>query len=272
MPEATPDLTAGAEPAKSARDIVRALMAQAAGDAPEWSALGLARAWVATVQGAENHDEIAPGDRLADELHDAQMSRLQFLGQTGSRDATDIAAKLAVVVLETAADAQAGTTPGALHRITASALADVVLMGERLRLPAAPEISATSAPENGQQSLPAAPSASPTADAVLLGACSAFDALERHYQGGFAGGELSHDDEDKRGEMLQPLQDAQAPLVEIIANTPAVTQAGILAKARSLNLWCAGSIEKEGEPGGFINDRLLASLLRDLLREPGAAS
>ena len=45
---------------------------------------------------------------------------------------------------------------------------------------------------------------------------------------------------------------------------PAVTREGMQAKARAILLWDGGNALK-GEPDDYSGDRLMASLLRDLL-------
>jgi hypothetical protein len=263
MPEADSHTTAGDTAPDTARKIVQGLMTAAAGDVPEWTAAGLARGWVASIHGIEGHDSIAPGDPLADALYDAQHTKLNLMGQVASRSVADIAAKLAVVVLETAGDASAGSLPGDLHRITASALADLVLMGERAPGPVveapAPEVAA-------HEEAPAAAEASAAGthpDAALLAACAAFDILEHHYTAGFCGKGLTLGEECARDAALKPIQTAQVPLVDIITSTPAKTLDGIRAKAKSLELWDDGLIQQAGRDGG-TDDRLLASIMRDL--------
>jgi hypothetical protein len=264
MPEADSHTTAGDTTPDTARKIVQDLMTAAAGDAPEWSAAGLARGWVASIHGIEGHDSIAPGDPLADALYDAQHTKLNLMGQVASRSVADIAAKLAVVVLETAGDASAGSLPGDLHRITASALADLVLMGERAPGP----VTEAPAPEVAAPAEASEPIATPDAavthpDAALLAACAAFDTLEQHYTAGFCGKDMTHSEERARDAALKPIQTAQEPLVDIITTTPAKTLDGIRAKAKSLELWDDGLIQKAGRDDG-TDDRLLASIMRDL--------
>ncbi len=53
-------------------------------------------------------------------------------------------------------------------------------------------------------------------------------------------------------------------LVGDLADMPAVTREGMQAKARAILLWDGGNALK-GEPDDYSGDRLMASLLRDLL-------
>jgi hypothetical protein len=147
-------------PSDIKRQRVDEFMTAAAGDAPEWSATGLARGWMASIHGVEGHHE----DALADEFSDAQSTKLNLMGQVASRNVADIAAKLAVVVLETAGDASAGALPGALRRITPSALANLVLMGERPPGFAAPTLAGR--------------------DAELIAACNAYTRAWSAYNAG----------------------------------------------------------------------------------------
>ncbi len=270
MPDANPNLTTPPRltlHTEPTREAVQRLLTAAAGDAPEWSPTGLARGWTAAVAAYIEDDGAGDAQLRTNKLSDAQMTQLNLLGETGSRHTGDIAAKLAVVVLETALDSRAGDAASAIHRITASALADVVLLGDR-PLPS----FASVAVESHTAALPAPePTSKPEdaarhPDAVLLAACASFDTLERHYVAGFSGKGMTHDEEEARSDALQPIQNAQEPLVDIIAATPAKTLEGIRAKAASLSLWDAGEIEKDGGPDGDTNERLLASLMRDLLR------
>jgi hypothetical protein len=265
MPEADSHTAAGDIAPDTARKIVQALMTSAAGDAPEWSAAGLARGWVASIHGIEGHDEIAPGDPLADALYDAQHTKLNLLGQTSSRNAADIAAKLAVVVLETASDASGGDIAAALHRITASALADLVLMGERVPGPVAeapaPEVAVpaeASAPAGASQHRP---------NETLSVACAAFDALEREGLQLFPGEKNAIEDEDAREIALLALQERQREFADVICATPATTWVELAAKARSLLMFTGGSMEPVPEAdkeGWTIDHRLTASIMRDL--------
>ncbi len=103
-------------------------------------------------------------------------------------------------------------------------------------------------------STPAAP------DAKLITLCEAFDDHEREYELAVRGVETFEQQEAIEPE-LKRISTLQEPLVERIIVTRATSPDGIRAKAQSIVL--AGGIG--GLDSSYANERLLASLLSDLL-------
>ncbi len=101
----------------------------------------------------------------------------------------------------------------------------------------------------------------PHPDAQLLAACAAFDALERAYIA-LSGDHRAGSPEEAAVEAERDwLVTAQAPLVASMCELRAVTQAGHVARARSLTLW-DGELLKDTVDAGAC---LTAALVRDLI-------
>lgn len=98
----------------------------------------------------------------------------------------------------------------------------------------------------------------------LLEACSAFDKLECAYVLTFDGQDV--DETSTKGIALalerHRIEMAQEPLVDVICDSPAVTLAGLRAKARSLALYDEFAINVDATEH---TDRLRTSLLQDIL-------
>lgn len=98
----------------------------------------------------------------------------------------------------------------------------------------------------------------------LLEACTAFDALETEFIMTFDGSDL--DEESTEGMAVladrDRIQAAQDPLVDAICDSPAITLAGLRAKARSLALYDEKAINVDATGH---TDRLRTSLLQDIL-------
>ena len=107
-------------------------------------------------------------------------------------------------------------------------------------------------------------------DGELLAVCAEFDALERQLNAMHTGGANAIADHDERDAAQRPLQERQSDLLDRMCELPARTPEGVLAKARSLDLWDKGQIEENGTADGYWDERMLASLMRDLLGRAGA--
>lgn len=103
----------------------------------------------------------------------------------------------------------------------------------------------------------------------LLALCAEFDAHERRYQ---AICERATTAEQERLDepVLDALRDQQEPLLDRICALPCITPAGLAALANSLLLW-DGELYIEGDDeNADTNDRLLAALVRGVLRRAGS--
>ena len=97
------------------------------------------------------------------------------------------------------------------------------------------------------------------ADAKLIEACIAFDALERRY----AEASNAHPADDDRDAAREGIVEAMTPLLDVICDTPAVTQAGRDARLRTLRLY-EGVETATMLQSGYTNTRLLGAVLRDI--------
>ena len=110
-----------------------------------------------------------------------------------------------------------------------------------------------------------APGAQPDAgeDAPLLRACARFADLEqaklRLHDGP---GRIREDDE--REERTTPLLAGQTEALGLICGCPAISHAGLLAKAAIWQLWDGGELVQQAAWHGRLEDRLLVSLFQDL--------
>jgi hypothetical protein len=99
------------------------------------------------------------------------------------------------------------------------------------------------------------------ADAGLIALCGEFDALERQVLASFD--EFDEDHDGEREIAVAPLQERQQALLELMSARPATTLAGLVAVARSLELWSPdflSAIEHRG-----VDDRLASQIVRDLI-------
>lgn len=101
-------------------------------------------------------------------------------------------------------------------------------------------------------------------DAVLLGACAAFNALENEKLALFEGAGRIEGDEE-RDEAIEPIWAQQAPLLDQICTRKATTLAGRRARAAAYWLWDGGELVWRAHTCGMLGDRLLAALVADLV-------
>ncbi len=104
-------------------------------------------------------------------------------------------------------------------------------------------------------------------DAALIAVCAEFDAIERHINSHYAGGSREIDDDEERDVAIAPFQEAQDPLLERIIALRATTPGGLKARARTLASWDQDAMRHIG-PGHYLEDRMLAALLRDMMGAP----
>ncbi len=104
-------------------------------------------------------------------------------------------------------------------------------------------------------------------DAELIAVCAEFDVIERHINSHYAGGSRNIEDDEERDAAIAPMEEAQAPLLERIIALRATTLDGFMARARTLALWDLDAMRQIG-PGHYLEDRMLAALLRDMTRAP----
>jgi hypothetical protein len=100
-----------------------------------------------------------------------------------------------------------------------------------------------------------------SADVELVNACAALDRLTWLERSVHHGGANYIEDDDQRLLYLESFEDEQEALRDQIANTPALTNEGIRAKARSLAMWAPDLL---GDPGGDRAEILVTSILKDL--------
>ncbi len=111
----------------------------------------------------------------------------------------------------------------------------------------------------------AARAEAPSPDAALLDACAAYHACEASRPIPTGQAKVCGTPECDRHEAVQEAITERAnDMVDDLADMPAVTREGMQAKARAILLWDGGNSLK-GEPDDYSGDRLMASLLRDLL-------
>jgi len=104
-------------------------------------------------------------------------------------------------------------------------------------------------------------------DAALIAVCAEFDVIERHINSHYAGGSRKIEDDEERDAVIAPLQEAQRPLLDRIIALRATTLDGFMARARTLALWDPDAMRQIG-PGHYLEDRILAALLRDMTGAP----
>ncbi len=104
-------------------------------------------------------------------------------------------------------------------------------------------------------------------DAAVITACSAFNALERRRLDLIEGpGHIGED--SARDQALAPLAGEQQVFLDMLCRRHAVTLAGHQARAISFALWDDGELSARASANGFLEDRLLAALVRDLAGLP----
>ena len=110
---------------------------------------------------------------------------------------------------------------------------------------------------------PGADGASVLLDGPLLAAAVAFCNVERRMLSLIEGPDRIADD-DARGLLLMPLRDEQRPHLDQLCRQRARSLAGHRVRAIAFALWDGGELAHVAEAQGFLADRLLAALVRDL--------
>ena len=106
----------------------------------------------------------------------------------------------------------------------------------------------------------AARAAVPDREAELIAACAAFERLAVVYAEACGAAEdMAHD------ATLDRLDAAMSPWLATICRVPAETLGGLRAKARALAAWDGDAFVPNDDPRGCTDERLRASLIRDLL-------
>jgi len=100
-------------------------------------------------------------------------------------------------------------------------------------------------------------------DTSLLDTCLDFAELESAKLRFFYGSSRI-DDDDEREDRIAPLLAAQVERLGLICKSPAVTTAGLRAKASTWQLWDGGELFQRATRHGLLEDRLLVSLLQDV--------
>ncbi len=107
------------------------------------------------------------------------------------------------------------------------------------------------------------PAVSP--DAALLEACAAYHACEASRPIPTGQAKICGTPEcDRHEEAQEAITERANDMVDDLADRTATTREGMQAKARAILLWDGGHSLK-GEPDDYSGDRLMASLLRDVL-------
>lgn len=104
-------------------------------------------------------------------------------------------------------------------------------------------------------------------DELLISAAMAFCDAERKMLDLIEGPDRVADDHT-RDLLLAPLRDAQAPHLDLICQERAWGLPGHQARAMAFALWDGGELAHLAEAHGFLADRLLAALVRDLADVP----
>ena len=111
----------------------------------------------------------------------------------------------------------------------------------------------------------AALAAASSPDAELIRLCGEFDALQRRILALYPEGATPIEDDNERAEAIAPLSDAQDELLDRICALRATTPAGIKARAKTLVLFVPDKAECADDEGGYVDERMIAALLRDLV-------
>ena len=107
----------------------------------------------------------------------------------------------------------------------------------------------------------------PHPDLAVIAACAAFNAIERRMLDLIEGpGRIA--DDAVREQILEPLRDEQQGYLDVLCTQRATTLAGHQARAISFALWDGGELAHRADASGFIEDQLLAVLVRDLANLP----
>jgi len=104
-------------------------------------------------------------------------------------------------------------------------------------------------------------------DELLMAAAAAFCDAERRMLSLIEGPDRIADD-DARDLLLAPLRDEQALHLDLLCRERAWALAGHRARATAFALWDGGELVQRAEAHGFLADRLLAALIRDLAGVP----
>jgi hypothetical protein len=108
-------------------------------------------------------------------------------------------------------------------------------------------------------------------DAELITACREFEKLERLRLSYRGSEKYDPEEERKEDEAYAQISSQQAPLVEQLCRMRATTEAGHIARARSLLLWNRIGFDAAEDPTKYCSERMLAALLRDLVSTAPAA-
>ena len=112
-----------------------------------------------------------------------------------------------------------------------------------------------------------APAEPPHPDLALIAACEAFNIIELRKLDLIEGPGRIVDDA-ARAQVLEPLTDQQQCCLDTICTQRATTLAGHQARAISFALWDGGELAERASAAGFLEDRLVAALVRDLAGLP----
>ncbi len=107
----------------------------------------------------------------------------------------------------------------------------------------------------------------PDPDLAVIAACAAFNAIERRKLDLIEGPGRIVDDA-VRDRALEPLTVMQQAYLDMLCTRHATTLAGHQARAISFALWHGGELADRARAIGFLEDRLLAALVRDLADLP----
>ncbi len=112
-----------------------------------------------------------------------------------------------------------------------------------------------------------APAEPPHPDLPLIAACEAFNDVEQRKLDLIEGPGRMVDDA-ARAKVLAPLMAEQQGCLDVICTQRATTLAGHQARAISFVLWDGGELAERASAAGFLEDRLVAALVRDLAGLP----
>ena len=103
-------------------------------------------------------------------------------------------------------------------------------------------------------------------DAELLRVCAEFDALERQYVA--LHGVETIEEEHANEPLINVVSARQQHLLDRLCELRATTMQGLRAKAETLANWDPTSTDED--PGRYWDDRMVASLVCDILAQAGA--
>jgi hypothetical protein len=108
-------------------------------------------------------------------------------------------------------------------------------------------------------------------DADLIAACAAYDDAERQFLALYENPEIA-DDDAKLIPAMHSIENTQVPILDRICELKAVTPEGIRARVRTVFLEDLEIKPEEIlETSPFVNERLMAALLRDLAVDAGVS-